>query len=295
MANFSLSYLLSRLDDLEGHLDERPKDFVEADIDGLTQEVLHDVTKSIDLANLNTRLEASAAIDIDSMRLARATLEAADLGGPLEIAKDRFIDPKETLSQLKETVEELATTHTKKSELGLAWVLEFHLAAIFSQALLLAANAHADLSKLSDLVTKKIGLLTDSQVASVWSSLRREFDDDRRGRMQDLESLLPPNFLQFETSEKARKKIVKYVIHLKPSLTLAMMRQEIAWIPKKKKWWSCHESLVGNRQTLHAQFPSKRKFWAERSVDFAPYSRVGTLSPTARSGCFSGYQKKAEL
>ncbi|MEK7352115.1 MAG: hypothetical protein AAB177_14675, partial [Nitrospirota bacterium] len=93
MANFSLSYLLSRLDDLEQHLDERPKDFVEADIDGLTQEVLHDVTKSIDLANLNTRLEASAAIDIDSMRLARTTLEAADLGGPLEIAKDRFIDP----------------------------------------------------------------------------------------------------------------------------------------------------------------------------------------------------------
>jgi hypothetical protein len=233
MANFSLSYLLSRLDDLEQHLDERPKDFVEADIDGLTQEVLHDVTKSIDLANLNTRLEASAAIDIDSMRLARTTLEAADLGGPLEIAKDHFIDPKETLSQLKEAVEELATTHTKKSELGLAWVLEFRLAAIFGQALLLAANAQADLSKISDLVTKKIGLLTDSQVASVWSSLRREFDDDRRGRMQDPESLLPPNFLQFETSEKARKKIVKYVIHLKPSLTLAMMRHEIAQIPKE--------------------------------------------------------------
>lgn len=55
MANFGLSYLLSRLDDLEQHLDERPKDFVEADIDGLTQEVLHDVSKSIDLANLNIR------------------------------------------------------------------------------------------------------------------------------------------------------------------------------------------------------------------------------------------------
>lgn len=233
MANFGLSYLLSRLDDLEQHLDERPKDFVEADIDGLTQEVLHDVSKSIDLANLNIRLEALAAIDIDSMRLATTILEAAGLGEPLEIAEGRFFDPKETLNNLKEAVEKLATTHTKKSELGLAWVLEFHLAAIFNQALLLAANAHADLSKLSDLVAKKIGLLTDSQVASVWSSLRREFDSDRVGRMQDPASLLSPNFLQFESSEKARKKIVDYVIHVKPKLTLAMMDQERAWIPKE--------------------------------------------------------------
>ena len=192
MANFSLSYLLSRLDDLEEHLDERPKDFVAVDIDGLTQEVLHDATKSIDLPNLNARLEASAAIDIDSMRLAGTILEAADLGEPLEIAKGRSLDPKAILNDLRAAVEELAATHTRKSELGLAWVLEFQLANIFGQALLLAANAHADLSELSTLVIKKIDMLTDSQVASVWSSLRREFDDDRGGRMQDPESLLPP-------------------------------------------------------------------------------------------------------
>ncbi|MEO8339852.1 MAG: hypothetical protein ABI604_09065 [Nitrospirota bacterium] len=233
MANFSLSYLLSRLGDLEQHLDERPKDFVGTDIYGLTQEVLHDVTKSIDLANLNARLEASAAIDIESMRLARTILEAADLGEPREIARDCFFDPKNTLTDLKEAIEKLAATHARKSEIGLALDLEFRLAAIFNQALLLAANAHADLSELSTLVIKKIDMLTDLQVASLWSSLRREFDDDRRGRMQDPESLLPPNFLQYETSEKAREKIVNYVIHLKPKLTLAMMRQEIAGIPKE--------------------------------------------------------------
>ena len=189
------------------------------------------------------------------MRLAATILEAAGLGEPLEIAIGRFFDPNETLNNLKEAVNELATTHTGKSDLGLAWVLEFQLAAIFNQALLLAANTHADLSKLSDLVAKKIGLLADSQVASVWSSLRREFDSDRRGRMEDSESLLPPNFLQFETVEKARKKIVDYVIHLKPRLILAMMHQDRAMVPKEMvelprilSWQSSEASQSATKQ-----------------------------------------------
>ena len=189
------------------------------------------------------------------MRLAATILEAAGLGEPLEIAIGRFFDPNETLNNLKEAVNELATTHTRKSDLGLAWVLEFQLAAIFNQALLLAANTHADLSKLSDLVAKKIGLLADSQVASVWSSLRREFDSDRRGRMEDSESLLPPNFLQFETVEKARKKIVDYVIHLKPRLILAMMHQDRAMVPKEMvelprilSWQSSEASQSATKQ-----------------------------------------------
>ena len=74
MSNLNLSYLLSRLDDLQRSLHGRPKSFIEKDIDGLANEVLGDVVKSINLQGLNTRLEALAKLDIASLRKATQIL-----------------------------------------------------------------------------------------------------------------------------------------------------------------------------------------------------------------------------
>ena len=195
MANANLNYFLARIDDIQRNLRERPKDFIEADIDGLTQEILEDVSKSVDLGDLNSRLEALAAIDIEALKLGRTYLAEANLGGSLEVGQGRFIDPKKTLSDLNQAIEKLAVTHTEKSDLGLSWVLDYQLAAEFKHLLLCAAGAQADLSDLSGLVTEKVDLLSDAQVAAVWGSLRGEFDEEQMARMQDLDSALPPNFL----------------------------------------------------------------------------------------------------
>jgi hypothetical protein len=206
MAKANQNYLLARIDDIQRNLKERPKDFVEADIDGVTHEILEDVAKWVDLGNLNARLEALASIDIESLEFARTSLENANLGQSFEISPGRSIDPKATLIELKRAIEELNVTHTKKSELGLSWELDHHLAAHFKKLLLCAAKVQADLSELSGLVAKKVDFLTDNWVAEVWARLRREFDEEHMARMQDLDSVLPSDFLQFENARKAREK-----------------------------------------------------------------------------------------
>ena len=82
MSNLNMSYLLSRLDDLQRSLHGRPKSFIANDIDGLTKEVFGDVAKSMDLSELNTRLEALAKLDIASLREAVQILEATNITEP---------------------------------------------------------------------------------------------------------------------------------------------------------------------------------------------------------------------
>ena len=233
MSNLNLSYLLSRLDDLQRSLHGRPKSFIEKDIDGLANEVLGDAVKSINLQGLNTRLEALAKLDIASLRKATQILGAANLTESFKIFPQRLIEPSQILTQINQYIDQLETTHTKRSELELAWAIDFHLATLFKDTLLCAVDANADLSKLVELVSEKVSLLSDEQISTVWHYLLEEFDSGRMHAMQDLDSLLPNTFLQFENPAKARAKLSEYAVILKPKLTLSMIRHGTFSIPKE--------------------------------------------------------------
>ena len=292
MSNFNLGYLVSRLDDLQRSLHGRPKSFIENDIDGLTKEVLGYVAISMDLSDLNTRLEALATLDIASLREAVQILEGTNITEPLNLFPQRSIKLSQVLAEINEYIDKLEATHTKKSDDEIAWALEFHLAAHFKDALLCAVDAHADLSSLVELVSKKVSLLTDEQISTVWHYLQEEFDSGRRNRMQDPDSLLPNTFLQFESPDKARTKLSEYVVIMKPTLTLSMIRhgasltpKEVVELPRILTWQSTEAARpVTKQEELLARSISRLCAMYERTIasDKSDLSSILGLSKESR-------------
>ena len=301
MSNLNLSYLLSRIDDLQRSLDGRPKSFIEKDIDGLANEVLGDVVKSIDLQGLNTRLEALAKLDIASLRKATQILGDVNLTEPFKIFPQRSIEPSQVLTQINEYINQLEATHTKKSELELACAIDFHLAALFKDVLFCAVDAHADLSSLVELVSKKVSLLTDEQISTVWHYLQEEFDSGRRNRMQDLDSLLPNTFLQFENPAKARAKLSEYAVIIKPTLTLSMIRhgssstpKEVVELPRILTWQSSDAAQpVTKQEELLARSIGRLCAMHERDIAKDRSDLASILGLSKESRIMSGPEFKA--
>jgi hypothetical protein len=227
----TLTYLIGRLEDLERYAAKVRENLLRDDLRALTDETLLYVAKSLDLRDLNARLEAIAVLDVAALQNAVGILQATDLDGPLALSAETTLQPPDVVADLAQAVDNLAEHFAEMDELGLAVTIDFKVGRRFDDALMCAANAGAEVNDLLALARDKISLLNDEQLSGVWNRVQREFDPDRLHRMQDPESILPENFLRFDSTENVRDKVARYLVQLRPRLILAMSRIGQTTIP----------------------------------------------------------------
>jgi hypothetical protein len=233
MAGPTLAYLIGRIEDLERYVASVPPELLRDDLEALIQELLSYTTSAVDLPNINDRIEALKALDIESLRRGLQILETENLGSPYQLSPAVTLDPIAILRDLRQAINQFADNFTGMGDFGLAFTLDLNLGSRFDQALLCAARAASELSPLVEMVRDKLSLLNPDQLTVIWNRLLRDFDVERGYTMQDPESILPAEFIRFDRPDVLRDKIARYVVQLEPRLILPMMRAGIHEVPSE--------------------------------------------------------------
>ena len=209
-------YLMNRIEELQTSIPKLPKYIVSEDAASLLVEILQAVASKCDLRELHQRFTQGNEIAIEDLRNGVKLIRSMD-SRPYSIV-ERQIIPSELIGKVDTLISNIEE-NLETSDLQ--WVgvrLELFGDRYLEEYMVGTSDDSVVPSEMISLLETKTLLLSDEQIAELWSRVQNQFREDRPFRFGPYRSLLPDGFLQFENPELAKRKYAKYISIVRPKL-----------------------------------------------------------------------------
>jgi hypothetical protein len=228
----NIVYIRQRVEDISEVLREIPEGLKRSDLASLAREVLEAVSEIIDFLQLERQVSSIHFIDFDALNRAATILDTAELGEPFIVSENRTIYPRVLIDELKGRIGQLQMEASTLDAETILSAIDFPINRRLEEILICAARSPQRIESLLDLVKSKTQLLSDRQVAAIWSQVQREFSEERvSGRLIRDQEIVPENFLDYDNANAAKEKLAQFVVEIKPKLLVRMFSRRIFTSP----------------------------------------------------------------
>lgn len=223
MAAQKFEWILDRITQVEREDASRPDSAsIQDDTDDLIEELFIHASRNIDFARLSNRLKERQTLDLSTLREAVVFFRGLSWGEPIVLTPELTVDPLQQVNTVGADIDRIESLLTADPAASAGLSLDLKVGGALLRLSMCALTAGYSLDPLIRLTKQKIDLLDPDQVVLLWSLLQREFDPERDVRMQAVPSILSDDFLSFEDDARAREKLARYIVDLKPRLMLAL-------------------------------------------------------------------------
>jgi|GEM_PF-1986222 len=288
LRSFPTTYFLSRLADIEPLTERKERQFLRSDLAALVFEIAAEISGLVDVADIERRLTAEAALDVDALATA-ASLIAKWKMKPVQVG-ERTLEPSQLLQELRDWIGQLTERGHQLLDVEILSTVEMVLNPRFDELGVCATRVNY--GPLIELAEVKLRAVPDAEVVTVWSRVQREFSDVRRSPMRLYDDILPKEFLSLGSADELRAKLARYVAELKPKLLRRMFEEGIDSYPLSPfglarllitRQPSALAEIRDIERTLARAFSTLGVLWVERlDRDLPQLARKLGLDPDGR-------------
>jgi hypothetical protein len=215
--------ILTRISDLERADAKRPENpSLLEDADDLVNELFTQAARTLNLRELSARLRGRHDLDIEALRKAARFFRDLPWAGPVALTPALTVNPPEQVAKLESEINNIEALNNQDPTIQAAFGLDITVGGSLLRLTMCAFTLKFSLEPLLALAREKLRLPSPEQVVTLWSYLQREFDPDRDARMEPVSTILPADFLRFDSDAQARDKLARYIAEYKPRLMLAL-------------------------------------------------------------------------